>query len=77
MRGCAQSFTLWQQPTIETTSGIANPKFLGTKTLRDQMFDLRLATRDEHGSRLDRTAIFLKIGGSGLDRTEKIFFFSL
>jgi len=25
------------------------------------------------GSRLDRTAIFLKIGGSGLDRTEKIF----
>jgi len=46
-------------------------------------------TRDEHGSGLDRagsglklilvgsgldrTAIFLKIGGSGLDRTEKIF----
>jgi len=46
-------------------------------------------TRDEHGSRLDRTgsglkpilagsgldgtAIFLKIGGSGLDRTAKIF----
>jgi len=38
--------------------------------------------RDEHGSRmkailsgsrLDRTAIFLKIGGSGLDQTEKIF----
>jgi len=26
------------------------------------------------GSGLDRTAIFLKIGGSGLDRTEKIFF---
>jgi len=25
------------------------------------------------GSGLDRTAIFLKIGGSGLDRTEKIF----
>jgi len=25
----------------------------------------------DHG--LDRTAIFLKIGGSGLDRTEKIF----
>ena len=48
-------------------------------------------TRDEHGSGLDRTgsglkpildgsgldrtAIFLKIGGSGLDRTEKIFVF--
>jgi len=48
--------------------------------------------RDEHGSGLDRTgsglkpilarsgldrtAIFLKIGGSGLDRTEKIFVFS-
>jgi len=46
-------------------------------------------TRDEHGSGLDRTGseqklilagsgldrivIFLKIGGSGLDRTEKIF----
>ena len=26
------------------------------------------------GSGLDRTAIFLKIGESGLDRTEKIFF---
>jgi len=25
------------------------------------------------GSGLDRTAIFLKIGASGLDRTEKIF----
>ena len=25
------------------------------------------------GSRLDRTAIFLKIGVSGLDRTDKIF----
>jgi len=32
-----------------------------------------LAVRGEHGSGLDRTAIFLKIGGSGLDRTEKIF----
>jgi len=39
-------------------------------------------TRDEHGSGLKsilaasglgRTAILLKIGGSGLDRTEKIF----
>jgi len=30
--------------------------------------------RDEHASGLDRTAIFLKLGGSGLDRTEKIFF---
>ena len=50
---------------------------------------LPLATRDEHGSGLDRTgselkpilagsgldrtAIFLKIGGSGLDLTEKIY----
>jgi len=25
------------------------------------------------GSELDRTAFFLKIGGSGLDRTEKVF----
>jgi len=25
------------------------------------------------GSSLDRTAIFLKIGGSGLEQTEKIF----
>jgi len=48
-----------------------------------------VGTRDEHGpgldrigsglkpilagSGLDRTAIFLKIGGSGLDRTDKIF----
>jgi len=48
-----------------------------------------LQTRDEHGSGLDRTgsglkpilaesglsrtAIVFKIGGSGLDRTEKIF----
>ena len=48
------------------------------------------ACRDEHGSRLDRTgsglkailagseldrtAIFFLIGGSGLDRIEKIFF---
>jgi len=32
-----------------------------------------LTNRDAHGSRLHRTAIFLKIGGSGLDRTEKIF----
>ena len=41
-----------------------------------------LYIRDEHGSvlkqilagsRLDRTAIFLKINGSGVDRTEKIF----
>jgi len=40
-------------------------------------------TRDEHGSGLkpilvgsglDRTAMFLKFGGSGLDGTEKIFF---
>jgi len=30
-------------------------------------------SRDEHGSGLDWTAIFLKIGGSGLDRTEKDF----
>jgi len=39
-------------------------------------------SRDEHGSGLkpifagsglDQTAIFFKIGGSGLDRTEKIF----
>jgi len=29
------------------------------------------------GSALDRTAIFLKIGLSGLDRTEKIFFFNM
>jgi len=52
-----------------------------------------LASRDEHGSGLDRTgsglkpildgsgrnrtAIFLKIGGSGLDRTEKIFVVSM
>jgi len=43
---------------------------------------LGLNTRDEHGSGLkpilaasglDQTAIFLKIGRSGLDRTEKIF----
>jgi len=27
------------------------------------------------GSGLDRSAIFLKIGGSGLDRTEKILLF--
>jgi len=49
-----------------------------------------VANRDEHGSGpdrtgsglkpilaasgLDRTAICLKIGGSGLDRTEKLFF---
>jgi len=48
-----------------------------------------LPTRDEHGSGLDRTGlglkpilagsgldrtvIFLKIGGSGLDRTQRIF----
>jgi len=25
------------------------------------------------GSELDRTAILLKVGGSGMDRTEKIF----
>ena len=52
-----------------------------------------VGTRDEHGSGLDRselglkpilagagldrTAIFLKIGGTGLDRTEKIFFVSM
>ena len=50
-----------------------------------------MASRDEHGldrtglglkpilsgSGLDRTAIFLKIGGSGLDRTKKIFDFFL
>jgi len=53
-----------------------------------------LSNRDEHGtgldrtesglkpilagSGLDRTAIFLKIGGSGLDRIEKkIFFFNM
>ena len=44
--------------------------------------DIRQDSRDEHGSGLkpilagsglDRTAIFLKIGGPGLDRTEKIF----
>jgi len=29
--------------------------------------------RDEHGSGLDRTAIFLKIGRSGQYRTEEIF----
>jgi len=29
------------------------------------------------GSGLDRTAIFLKIGGPGLDRTEKIFCFDV
>ena len=50
---------------------------------------LKSNTKDEHGSGLDRagsglkpilaksgldrTAIFLKISGSGLDRTEKIF----
>jgi len=27
-----------------------------------------------NGPGLDQTAVFLKIGGSGLDRTEKIFF---
>jgi len=44
--------------------------------------EISLDTRDEHGSALkpifdgsglDGTTIFLKIGGSGLDRTEKIF----
>jgi len=44
------------------------------------------STRDEHGSGmtpilagsgLDRTAICLKFGGSGLDRTEKKFFFNV
>jgi len=55
--------------------------------IRLQNFHIR--TRDEHGSGLDRigsglkpilagsgldrTAIFFKIGGSGLDGTEKIF----
>jgi len=55
--------------------------------------DRRVASRDEHGPGLDRTgsglkpilagsgrdrtAIFFKSGGSGLDRTEKIFFVSM
>ena len=32
-----------------------------------------VSSRHEHVSGLDRTAIFLKFGGSGLDRTEKFF----
>jgi len=45
-----------------------------------------LLTRDEHGSGLkpifggsgqDRTAIFLKFGGSRLDQTQKIFVVSM
>jgi len=55
-----------------------------------QIIERRKATipvgciRDEHGleldrtgSGLDRTAIFLKIGGSGLDRTDKIYCFDV
>ena len=38
MRGCAQSVTLWQQPTIETTSGVANPKFFGAKNFEGPKF---------------------------------------
>ena len=37
----------------------------------------KVCNRDEHGSGLDQTAIFLKIDGSELDRTEKTFVVSL
>ena len=33
-----------------------------------------VGNRDEHRAGQDRTTIFFKIGVSGLDRTEKIFF---
>ena len=36
-----------------------------------------VGNRDEHRAGLDRTAIFFKIGVSGLDRTEKIFVVSM
>jgi len=51
-----------------------------TKTKGERRTDKRLArhtlnlpNRDANGSRLNKTAVFLKIGASGLDRTEKIF----
>jgi len=62
-------------PQFAPALGVIHQKMNDKRNLFKPLADRGPLNRDEHGSELDRTGSGLKpiFGGSGLDRTQKIF----